>query len=172
MMVCPLTLKIDLNALPGCNPNQNGPSTATIVSNCNAISTTIDAPAGTPVNPVPTTSMPVPTTSVPIPTTSTPIYVPPPVPTTSTPIYVPPPVPTTSTPVVQPPPPAPQQTKWGQCGGCVLTNSTLFSVVTHGCYPYRQGWNGPTQCQPPATCQAQNQWYSQVRDKSFFKLSN
>ncbi|KAL5363677.1 glycoside hydrolase superfamily [Aspergillus floccosus] len=34
-----------------------------------------------------------------------------------------------------------QQTKWGQCGG--------------------QGWVGPTQCEPPSTCQIQNQWYSQ-----------
>lgn len=33
-------------------------------------------------------------------------------------------------------PSQPQQTQWGQCGG--------------------QGWNGPTQCQSPYTCQEQN----------------
>ncbi|EHK18650.1 glycoside hydrolase family 45 protein [Trichoderma virens Gv29-8] len=33
------------------------------------------------------------------------------------------------------------QVLFGQCGGI--------------------GWTGPTTCQPPATCKAQNQWYSQ-----------
>ncbi|KAK4072898.1 uncharacterized protein Triagg1_5575 [Trichoderma aggressivum f. europaeum] len=33
------------------------------------------------------------------------------------------------------------QVLYGQCGGV--------------------GWTGPTTCQPPATCKAQNQWYSQ-----------
>jgi endo-1,4-beta-xylanase len=35
----------------------------------------------------------------------------------------------------------PSQTHWGQCGG--------------------QGWNGPTACESPFTCKAQNNWYSQ-----------
>lgn len=37
--------------------------------------------------------------------------------------------------------PGPEQTRWGQCGGI--------------------GWNGPTRCQSPWTCQRQNDWYSQ-----------
>ncbi|KAL6792682.1 glycoside hydrolase family 45 protein [Trichoderma sp. SZMC 28012] len=36
------------------------------------------------------------------------------------------------------------QVLYGQCGGV--------------------GWTGPTTCQPPATCKAQNQWYSQCLD--------
>ncbi|KAL2163999.1 hypothetical protein VTH06DRAFT_3213 [Thermothelomyces fergusii] len=38
-------------------------------------------------------------------------------------------------------PAQPTQTHWGQCGGI--------------------GWSGPTLCEPPYTCQYQNDWYSQ-----------
>ncbi|KAH8077866.1 hypothetical protein BXZ70DRAFT_690680 [Cristinia sonorae] len=100
---------LDLPALPGCNPIQSGPNPATVVPNCNAISTTINGPSQTqpPTSPTPTQ----PPVSSPTPT----------------------PNPTQ--------PPAPQQTHWGQCGG--------------------QGYSGPTVCEAPFTCQAQNQWYSQ-----------
>ena len=37
----------DLEALPGCNPIQSGPASATMVPNCAAPSTTINAPAPT-----------------------------------------------------------------------------------------------------------------------------
>ncbi|EAU89260.1 endoglucanase II [Coprinopsis cinerea okayama7 len=71
---------------------------------------------------------------------------PPPVTTVAPPVVTSqPPVPPTTQqpPVVTPtaPPSGPLQTQYGQCGG--------------------QGWNGPTQCQPPYTCTASNQWYHQ-----------
>ncbi|KAF9522009.1 hypothetical protein CPB83DRAFT_151407 [Crepidotus variabilis] len=70
-----------------------------------------------------------------------------PAPTAPVPITTPAPIPTPSPPAPTQPPPtpanpdAPMQTHYGQCGG--------------------QGYNGPTQCQAPYTCKAQNQWYSQ-----------
>lgn len=83
--------RLDLNALPGCNPIQNGPGTATMISNCNAISTTGGAPVPTaPAPPVPTQPPAAPTQ-------------PPAVPTQ------PPPTPAN--------PSSPQQTHFGQCGG-------------------------------------------------------
>lgn len=42
-----------------------------------------------------------------------------------------------------PPPTGGTVPRWGQCGG--------------------QGWTGPTVCQSPYTCKAQNQWYSQCQ---------
>jgi hypothetical protein len=53
-----------LSALPGCNPIQKGPASATLVpeSQCTALSTTGGVPAGpTPTQPVPTPTQPVPT---------------------------------------------------------------------------------------------------------------
>ena len=38
---------LDLDSLPGCNPIQAGPNPATMVPNCNAPSTTTDAPIPT-----------------------------------------------------------------------------------------------------------------------------
>jgi hypothetical protein len=86
-----------LNALPGCNPVQNGPGPATMVNQCNAISTYIGQPAApTPTNPAPTTVVqPTPT------------------------------APTTT--VVNPQPTAPAGPlvpKYGQCGGNGWTGAT------------------------------------------------
>ncbi|TFK75515.1 hypothetical protein BDN72DRAFT_831768 [Pluteus cervinus] len=72
---------------------------------------------------------------------SGPVTPPPTLPPTLPPTQ-PPTQPPTTRPTPSPTTPAgPQQTHWGQCGG--------------------EGWAGPTACQPPYTCQAQNQWYAQ-----------
>ncbi|KAM7184870.1 Glycoside hydrolase superfamily [Rhypophila sp. PSN 637] len=59
-------------------------------------------------------------------------------------IITPPPTTTTTTTPAAPtttPGSGPEQTRWGQCGG--------------------NGWQGPTRCQSPYTCQVLNPWYSQ-----------
>ena len=63
---CTNSSSLDLNAMPGCNPVQNGPNEATMINNCNAISTYIGQPAA------PTqTSAPTVTVAPPVPTTTT-----------------------------------------------------------------------------------------------------
>ena len=108
---------VDLTALPGCNPIQNGPGPATMIKNCAAPSVTGDPGTGgpAPTGPDPTTVVPPPaSTYVPPPTT----YVPPP-----TTVYEPPPSPTTIA--------GPAQTHYGQCGGYAESCIILFSLLTY-----------------------------------------
>jgi len=90
------SMSIDLNALPGCNPIQNGPGPATMIKECNALTVT---GTGT-TAPTPTLDPPA-TTGLPPPATTT--FIPPPA------TQVPPPTETA--------PNAPAQTHYGQCGG-------------------------------------------------------
>ncbi|TEB31882.1 hypothetical protein FA13DRAFT_1754676 [Coprinellus micaceus] len=90
-----------LNAMPGCNPVQNGPNEATMINNCNAVSTYIGQPAA------PTqTSAPTVTAAPPVPTTTTVVN----------------PQPTA--------PAGPAVPKYGQCGGVGWTGSTACTAGT------------------------------------------
>ncbi|KAF9523414.1 hypothetical protein CPB83DRAFT_799362 [Crepidotus variabilis] len=82
-----------IDALPGCNPIQKGPNPATMVSNCQAISTIENVPAPTQPPLVTTPNLP---SATPLPTTNVPAV---------------PPPPTSASPI------APLQTHSGQCGG-------------------------------------------------------
>ncbi|KAJ2926694.1 hypothetical protein H1R20_g10409, partial [Candolleomyces eurysporus] len=102
---CTQQVKIDevtegryLNALPGCNPVQNGPAQATMINQCNAISTTIGQ---APTQPTPTTTV-----------------VAPPVPTITTTVVNPQPT----------APAGPAVPKYGQCGGNGWTGSTTCAA--------------------------------------------
>ncbi|KAH6873490.1 hypothetical protein BKA70DRAFT_282788 [Coprinopsis sp. MPI-PUGE-AT-0042] len=138
-----------LRELPGCNPLQSGPSSATPIANCNAPSTITNKPVQTIAVPIATPPWPVcgdsalepRCDSVPVTLTQpgsnpsiTPIILPgdPVSSGTSIPVN---PAPTA------PPPVGGTIPKYGQCGG--------------------SGWTGSGSCSSGTTCQKVNDWYSQ-----------
>ncbi|KAJ2915086.1 hypothetical protein MD484_g5354, partial [Candolleomyces efflorescens] len=143
-----------LDRLPGCNPIQNGPSSATMIDSCNAPSTMTNVPVQTVAVPIATPPWPVCANnnqlapkcdSIPVTLTvpgSNPNVTPTvPVVTQPMPTTTAAPTPTTTT-VVNPTPSAPaagQIPKYGQCGGL--------------------GWTGSTACISGLSCQKLNDWY-------------
>ncbi|KAG2012831.1 hypothetical protein CC2G_009800 [Coprinopsis cinerea AmutBmut pab1-1] len=136
-----------LRELPGCNPIQSGPSSATMIRECNAPSTLTNKPVQTIAMPIVTPPWPVcgngqlepRCDSVPVTLTQpgsnpniTPIIIPP------GPSPAPGPGPG---PVNPAPPPAGAIPKFGQCGG--------------------SGWTGSGSCASGTTCQILNEWFSQ-----------
>ncbi|KAG2012830.1 WSC domain-containing protein, variant 2 [Coprinopsis cinerea AmutBmut pab1-1] len=133
-----------LRELPGCNPIQSGPASATMIRECSAPSTVTNKPVQTIAVPIATPPWPVcgngqlepRCDSVPVTLThpgSNPHI---------TPIIIPPgPVAPTGAPSPNPPPPAGSIPKFGQCGG--------------------SGWGGAGACESGTTCQKLNDWFSQ-----------
>ncbi|KAF5318945.1 hypothetical protein D9611_013664 [Ephemerocybe angulata] len=142
-----------LERLPGCNPIQTGPSSATEIKGCTAPTTVTNVPVQTLAVPIATPPWPVCADnnqlaprcdSIPVTLTQpgsnpnvTPTLIPnnPGSPSTTV---------STTTTVVQPTPTTPQAgqiPKYGQCGGT--------------------GWTGGTACVSGAVCTVVNQWYSQ-----------
>ncbi|TFK20575.1 hypothetical protein FA15DRAFT_689082 [Coprinopsis marcescibilis] len=133
-----------IRGLPGCNPIQNGPASATVIDGCTAPTTLTNKPVQTIAVPIATppwnvcgsSALEPRCDSVPVTLTHpgsnphiTPIVVPP------GPNPVPNPQPST------PPPPTGSIPKFGQCGG--------------------SGWNGANGCIPGTTCTRVNDWFSQ-----------